>query len=191
MGTGKAVIIVTDGDATAYRAISQAAEALHLYPLRMSRGNPTPLRGPALVEAIDAAPAEPVVVMVDDQGEAGTGRGERALQTVLKASHLRILGVVAVASHTRQVAGVPVTVSVTRDGETTGGAVNKEGTQTGASVLRGDTVDILRQFPDVLVVGLGDPGKMGGHDRPEDGVPATEAALREILQRSGWDGNPA
>ncbi|WP_430626284.1 stage V sporulation protein AE [Sulfobacillus thermotolerans] len=51
----------------------------------------------------------------------------------------------------------------------------------------GDTVDVLADdVGDVPIIGLGDPGKMGGHDAIGHGVPATRRALEEVLQRSGY-----
>jgi stage V sporulation protein AE len=178
------VIVVTDGDATAWRAVAEAAHDLDLYPLRQSQGNPTPLTGEALVDAIVATGRSPVVVLADDKGDAGRGPGEAALDYLLRSARVRVLGVVAVASHTRPVAGVRPDVSVTADGRLIGGAVDKTGHPTG-SPLRGDTVDVLNgEAGDVLVVGLGDPGKMDGRDRAEAGAPATRAALARILAES-------
>jgi stage V sporulation protein AE len=181
------VIVVTDGDDTAWKAVEDACRALDCHALRASRGNPTPLDGEALVDAVVATGRSPVVVMVDDQGDANTGPGERALTHLLQSRRIRLLGVVAVASHTPHVEGVRPLFSVTADGRRVSGAVDKEGEATG-HVLRGDTVDVLAEAAEVgedapIIVGLGDPGKMGGRDRPERGEPATRAALAAILQR--------
>lgn len=177
----KKVIVVTDGDRTAYRAIRTAAKALNLTPVGDTEGNPTPLGGEAVIRAIREAPGDVAVAMVDDRGDAGRGAGERDLETILRAEALEVLGVVAVAAHTRGVAGTVPDVSVDAAGDVVRGAVGKEGERSGR-VLYGDTVDVLRRFPDVPVVGLGDPGKMGGQDRPQEGAPATTEALRMILQ---------
>lgn len=183
------VIVVTDGDHTAWRAISDAAQDLNLYPLRASSGNPTPLDGDELVEAIQQSGKSPVVVLVDDRGDADTGPGEHALDVLLKSDRINILGVVAVASHTPHVEGVRPDFSITADGQRIDGAVNKSGEPSGPQ-LRGDTVDVLnradRQYP---IVGLGDPGKMQGKDRTSRGEPATLAALSAILK--GVKGGPS
>lgn len=179
------VIVVTDGDETAWRAVSAAGEALGIRTLRLSHGNPTPVGGRRLADAVRASGASPVVVMVDDRGDPGRGAGERALGALLRDDGLDVLGVVAVASHTPHVRGVRPDVSVTAEGEVVSGAVDKEGDPAGGR-LRGDTVDeIRRSGRDVFVVGLGDPGKMDGHDRVATGVPATRKALELVLERAG------
>jgi stage V sporulation protein AE len=181
------VVVVTDGDRTAGQAVHEAAEALGLYVLEKSQGNPTPLDGPALVEAIQRAPRAPVVVMVDDSGEPGRGAGEAALATLLQHPAVRVLGVVAVAANTHPVRGVRPDLSVTADGRRVRQAVDKAGhpLRPGAP-LSGDTVDVLRKRPDLVVVGLGDPGKMEGADAVDRGVPRTREALQAVLERSGW-----
>ncbi|MCL8207570.1 MAG: stage V sporulation protein AE [Actinomycetia bacterium] len=182
------VIVVTDGDETAWRAVSTAAEALGVRTLRLSHGNPTPVDGGRLVHAVYESGASPVVVMVDDQGDPGRGAGERALGRILRDEGIHVLGVIAVASHTPHVDGVRPDVSVTAEGEVVRGAVDKDGEPAGG-VLRGDTVDEIRRAGrDVFVVGLGDPGKMDGHDRVGIGVPATRAALELLLERSARNG---
>ncbi|AUW93630.1 stage V sporulation protein AE [Sulfobacillus sp. hq2] len=182
------IIIVTDGDQTAYHAIEEASAALHLHPLKASRGNPTPLTGQELLEAIAKAPQEPVVVMVDDRGEAGTGRGEEDLEVLMNSDEVEVLGVVAVAANTHPVDGVTIDSSVTKTGKVVKGqAVDKGGNAVKTNVLHGDTVDVLADdVGDVPIIGLGDPGKMGGHDAIGHGVPATRRALEEVLQRSGY-----
>ncbi|MBX5466569.1 MAG: stage V sporulation protein AE [Firmicutes bacterium] len=175
------MIVLTDGDHTAYRAAEVACRRLGIGLVRASAGNPTPLRGQALVEAIRKTPGDPVLAMVDDRGDPARGRGERALEDILRAPELDVVGVVAVAAHTRGVAGVRPDASVTAEAETVSGAVDKEGDPAGP-VLHGDTVDVLARYPSVPVVGLGDPGKMDGEDRPERGAPATTEALRALLR---------
>lgn len=181
----KAVIVLTDGDDTAFSALIKACQELRCYPLRASHGNPTPLDGPALIQAIVEAPEEPVVVMVDDQGESGQGPGEKALQAILRDPAVTVLGVAAVAANTHPVRGVAVDASVTQDGQVVHRAVDKDGDPVKGNVLQGDTVDVLNRFSGPIV-GLGDPGKMQGHDSLAEGVPVTTQAIREILQRSGW-----
>ncbi len=177
------IIIVTDGDETAWHAVKAASESLGLTPLALSRGNPTAADADAIVAAAEAAPSGPVVVMVDDQGDSGRGPGERTLAQRLRDKRVRVLGVVAVASNTKGVDGVVPDMSVGQTAKPELGAVDKLGRPTSGPLL-GDTVDVLRDAPhDIPVVGLGDPGKMRGHDRLEDGVPATRAALQTILDQ--------
>lgn len=177
------VIIVTDGDETAWHAIAAASKSLGLTPLARSRGNPTAADADAIVAAAQAAPSGTVVLMVDDQGDSGRGPGERVLAQLLRDERVHVLGVVAVASNTHGVQGVVPDVSVGQAGTPAPGAVDKLGRPTSGPLL-GDTVDVLREAPHrIPVVGLGDPGKMRGHDRLEDGVPATRAALQVILDQ--------
>ncbi len=181
------VIVVTDGDVTAYRGIRAACEELGLTVVKATRGNPTPIRGQRLIDAIMAAgddAGRPVVAMVDDRGEPGTGAGERDLTTILASDQLQVRGVVAVAANTRGVAGVVPDRSVDKRQRIVRRAVNKGG-QAQGTVLRGDTVDVLRKFPEVPVVGLGDPGKMGGSDDASHGSPVTARALRALLNTNG------
>ncbi len=182
------VIVFTDGDQTAYEALSQACDELGCHPLRASQGNPTPLAGRQLVRAVLEAPKEPVVVMVDDRGDAGPGPGEAALADLTRAPELEVLGVVAVAANTRPVRGVDVTRSVDQHASLTTGAVDKEGRPVPSQTLKGDTVDVLQAFRGPII-GLGDPGKMQGHDSLAEGVPATRRALLEILRTA--EGNDA
>ncbi len=183
----KDVIIFTDGDDTAYHALSVACKELDLHPLRASRGNPTPLTGDRLIRAVVDAPRDPVVVMVDDRGDKDKGIGERALEDLVTSPELHVLGVIAVASNTHPVKGVMVDGSITNASSLVSTAVDKAGDPTQNSVLHGDTVDVLNRekFP---IVGLGDPGKMQGKDSIERGVPITKEALEEILRRSGYHG---
>ena len=190
------VIVVTDGDTTAYRGIHAACQELGLTVVKATRGNPTPISGQQLIDAILAAGDDthtPVVAMVDDRGESGIGRGERDLAAILASDQLEVRGVIAVAADTRGVAGVVPDLSVDKRQRTVRRAVNKRG-QVDGSVLRGDTVDVLRNFPAVPVVGLGDPGKMGGSDDASHGSPVTLRALRAIVnqenpvapENAGW-----
>lgn len=184
----KRVIVLTDGDHRAYQALKVACDRLGLGVVRDTQGNPTPLRGRSLIEAIVQTPGDPVVAMVDDRGDPERGRGERALEEILKSPRLAVLGVIAVAAHTKGVRGVEPDSSVTARARLTKGAVTKEGKPAGA-ILRGDTVDVLARYPKVPVVGLGDPGKMEGADDPAQGAPATRRALQEILRREGSERN--
>lgn len=179
------VIVVTDGDPTAWRAVEAASTELGLVPLAVSRGNPTPVDADRIVAEAKAQSGGPVVVLVDDQGDAGTGTGERILADLLRDSRVRVLGVVAVASNTPGVRGVVPDLSVDQSARSGGEAVDKAGRAVGGPLL-GDTVDVLRSAAEgPVIVGLGDPGKMEGHDALSAGVPATRAALAAVLRHSG------
>ncbi len=179
------VILVTDGDEAARRAVEVACRRLGLFCISRSAGNPTPLSGRALAELALSAADDPVVVMLDDDGEPDRDRGERALEELARDDRLEILGAVAVASDTRPVRGTPVDVSVDRRGRVAPRAVDKHGHLLDRRVVKGDTVDVLQRLRIPVVVGLGDPGKMDGRDDAGRGAPLTVKALREVLDRAG------
>jgi stage V sporulation protein AE len=182
------VILITDGDKVARRAAEEAAHRLGLRCISASAGNPTPLTGPELVELIKQALHDPVLVMVDDKGNPGRGPGEEALACICRHPEIRVLGAVAVASNTRWAKGVEVDLSVTRDCRVIHGAVDKDGYPEGRhQVLRGDTVDALREFDLPVVVGVGDPGKMEGADCREDGCEVTTRAILAVLSHAAGE----
>lgn len=179
------VILITDGDKVARRATEEAARRLGLRCISASAGNPTPLTGPELVELLRQAVYDPVLVMVDDKGNPGRGSGEEALSYICCHPEIRVLGAVAVASNTKRARGVPVDLSVTRDCRVVSVPVDKDGyPRAGQSVLRGDTVDVLRELDLPIVIGVGDPGKMEGADCREDGCEVTTRAILEVLSRT-------
>jgi len=185
MQTPVRVILITDGDKVARRAAEEAAHQLGLRCISASAGNPTPLTGPELLALIKQAVYDPVIVMVDDKGNPGRGPGEEALAHICRSEEVQVLGAVAVASNTRRARGVPVDLSVTRDGRVVEYPVDKEGhPRMRDNVLRGDTVDALRDLDVPLIVGLGDPGKMDGADCREDGCEVTTRAILEVLTRT-------
>lgn len=186
MGRRRAVILVTDGDRTARAAVEEACEALGLRSISRSAGNPTPVDAGAIVDLVKKAPDEPVVIYFDDEGEPGKAEGELALAGVARHPDIDVLGAVAVASNTPHVRGAEVDASVDRMGRVVGAAVDKKGRPKEGDRLRGDTVDVLERLGVRIVVGLGDPGKMGGMDRPGVGAPVTRRALQEVLERAGW-----
>lgn len=189
------VILITDGDKVARRAAEEAAHKLGMRCISASAGNPTPLTGPELVALIKQAVHDPVLVMVDDKGNPGRGPGEEALAHICRHPDIQVLGAVAVASNTKRARGVKVDLSVTRNGKVVQVSVDKDGYPRRDAVLRGDTVDVLRELNLPIVVGVGDPGKMEGADCHEDGCEVTTRAIREVLShlpRTGeLDGNQA
>jgi stage V sporulation protein AE len=180
----KRVILVTDGDEYAQEAITQACKNEGLYPVLSSGGNPTPLSGERLAWEIKQAPYDPVVVMLDDRGEVGEGKGEKALEHLLLDKSLNVLGVIAVASNTEEARGIEVTESVDRYGHVINRPVDKYGEPEpiGHRLLKGDTTEILARFPGVKVVGVGDLGKMKGNDNPAHGAEITTKCLKELLK---------
>jgi len=179
------VILVTDGDKAARKTVEVAARNIGARCISASAGNPTEISGERLVQLIKAAPHDPVVVMFDDVGMMGKGKGERVLEYVSRHPEIEVLGAVAVASHTRNVEGVEVDASVDRTGHLVAGPVTKEGYPEPAKhkYLEGDTVDILSELSVPVVIGTGDTGKMDGKDSFFEGAPITTKAFREILNR--------
>lgn len=178
------VILITDGDKVARRAAEEAAHKLGLRCISASAGNPTPMKGPELVELIKQAVHDPVLVMVDDKGNPGRGPGEEALSYICKHPDIEVLGAVAVASNTKRAKGVKVDLSVTRNCKVVQSAVDKDGRPRREPLLRGDTVDVLRDLDLPIIVGVGDPGKMEGYDCREDGCEVTTRAIREVLSHT-------
>ncbi|BAD40796.1 stage V sporulation protein AE [Symbiobacterium thermophilum] len=177
------VILLTDGDSAARRVAENVAQRLGLRCISASAGNPTPLSGPELVALIKQAVHDPVLVMVDDKGDPGTGPGEEALAYICRHPDIRVLGAVAVASNTRA-RGVEVDVSIDREGRVRDGPVDKDGQPRRRGRLKGDTVDVLNRLSVPIIVGVGDPGKTGGEIDLEAGCEITARAIRQILERS-------
>lgn len=183
------IILVTDGDVIAQRAVEKAAKNIGGRCISRSAGNPTPITGEEIVNLIKSAKYDPVVIMVDDIGNPGFGKGEKALNDILVHSDMKVLGVVAVASNTQDVTGVKVDFSVDYMGRIVSNAVDKDGVETKSNILYGDTVDIINKFSIPIVVGIGDIGKMRGKDNHAIGAPIITKALKEILNRSGAKDN--
>ena len=179
------VILVTDGDSVAQNAVEIAASNIGGRCISASGGNPTYLTGGQIVDLITTAHHDPVVVMVDDRGKKGKGKGEQAMDVILQSDAVHVLGVVAVSSNGKDCNGLQVTCSITKDGEIIDGAVDKYGNDIGEGDICGDTLSTLRGRKDLLIVGLGDPGKMDFQDEALKGAPITTKALQEVLKRSG------
>ncbi len=188
--TKRRVILVTDGDLVAKKAVEVASGNIGARCISSSAGNPTRLTGEQLAALIKKAPHDPVVVMLDDRGFQGQGKGERALEYLAGHPDIEILGVLAVASDTEFTRPVSVDCSVTSSGKLISQAVNKSGCikEDAGTSLTGDTVEILERVDIPVVVGIGDIGKMDGADDPDLGSPLTTKALKEILKRSGFCG---
>ncbi len=180
-------IIITDGDKTAKETLEYVAEHLGLRCISSSWGNPTPLTGEEILSQLKKAGEGPVLVMVDDKGASGKGQGESVLETICKDENIHVMGVLAVASHTDGIDGVPVKVSVTKEGAIIDGPVDKFGTPevSGHVRVEGDTVDILNNLDVPIIVGIGDIGKMDGADEASKGAPITTKAIEFILKESG------
>lgn len=185
MGDPVRVILITDGDKVARRAVETAAERMGMRCISASAGNPTPLSGPELVALIQEAPYDPVLVMVDDKGNPGQGPGETALLHICRSPEVQVLGAIAVASNTRRSRGTPVTAAITRDGRVINYPVDKDGNpESSRRLLKGDTVDVLESLHLPVVIGIGDPGKMDGADCRQNGCSVTVQAIMEVLSRT-------
>lgn len=184
----KRVIIVTDGDQRALAAVEKAAQNVQGRCISLSGGH---VEGDADLEPEEVAalvlstPHDPVVVMVDDEGQIGEGRGERILRHLATHPSLDILGVVAVASNAQHEAGVEVTASVGQDGRLVESSVSKDGQPQPTRYQHGDTLGVLHDIKVPVVIGLGDPGKMDFADDAAKGAPLTTKALETILARHG------
>ncbi|MFS0554013.1 stage V sporulation protein AE [Brevibacillus sp. 179-C9.3 HS] len=184
------VILVTDGDHIAQKVIENVAKEFGGRCISLSAGNPTPLRGSQMVELIKMTPYDPVIVMFDDNGDYGKGRGERAIEYVVKHPDIEVIGAIAVASNTRWVKGATVAYSVDNQGQVVDEAVDKDGyaDEQLQHHIYGDTVDILNDLHVPNVIGIGDIGKMEGRDSLQNGCPITKRAVQWIMERSGSHG---
>ncbi len=184
--TNRKIIVLTDGDRVAKKVVEKVAQNIGGRAISMSAGNPTPVTGSEIAAAVKETPYDPVLVMVDDCGSCYKGSGEKALEELANDPELDILGVVAVASDTSNVEGIPVTASVSRDGKVVPGPVDKIGNPEpdGHSKVEGDTVDVINQLHVPVVIGLGDLGKMDDADLVEEGAKITTLAVEEILKRN-------
>jgi len=184
----KKVILITDGDIYATRAIIHVAKVIGGTCIIPSSGNPSIHTGEELIQYILEAKKEPVLVMFDDSGIEGIGRGEQALLTVAKHPQIEVLGVLAVAAHTKHSEWTKIDVSIDREGNLTPFGVDKDGLQElELGRINGDTVYCLDSIDVPIVVGIGDIGKMYGNDCVERGAPITQKAIELILERSGFN----
>lgn len=181
----KDVIIVTDGDRTAQRAVEVAARNVGAACV-VASGYGRSRHGDAALQGVERkikeAECDLALVLVDDQGQRGEGEGEKIVQHLAASQWANILGVIAVASHLRGGRGVRVDASVAADGRVVQRPVDKDGeTEEDETMLHGDTVESLYRLGVPLIVGLGDPGKMDFADDAQRGAPITTRAVRLIL----------
>ncbi len=174
------VIIVTDGDKLALRALKMAAKRTHCWVVAQSAGNPTHLSGVELVQLVRAAPFDPVVILLDDNGDRNEAHGETALSVLAEHPDIQVIGALAVASNTPHVHGAPVDFSIDCTGNRVETGVDKDGKAIPDYLVFGDTVDVLRRADIPVIIGIGDIGKMCGEDAPERGSPITTKALQMI-----------
>jgi stage V sporulation protein AE len=180
------VIFVTDGDKVAKKVVEIATSNIGGRCISASSGNPTALKGQEIITLIKKADHDPVVVMVDDKGKEGIGRGEEAMEIIAKDSNIDVLGVVAVSSNGRDCDWLNVSCSITKHGNIIEGSVDKNGNDKGNTGICGDTLSVLKDMKDLVIVGIGDPGRMDYYDQISEGAPVTTKALQEILRRNGY-----
>lgn len=185
------IVVVTDGDRVAKKVVEKVAQNIGGRAISLSAGNPTEASGEKITAAIQKTPFDPVLVMVDDCGNQGEGRGEKVLKKLAAEPDIEILGVVAVASNTAAVEGVPITASITREGKVINLPVDKNGypEPEGHCRVEGDTVDIINSLNIPIVIGVGDLGKMEDADLVEEGAKITTIAVQEVLKRSHFSGD--
>ncbi|HEX6922190.1 MAG TPA: stage V sporulation protein AE [Bacillales bacterium] len=184
----KNVILFTDGDKYALKAVEHTAEEIGGRCISQSSGNPTPLSGKEIVELIKETPYDPVFVMVDDCGYRGEGPGEKAMRYIAGNPEVNVLGAIAVASNTDFKEWTRVDVSVDRSGELTEHGVDKHGVaDIEIGRMDGDTVYVLDELDLPVVIGVGDIGKMDNQDTVEKGCPITRQAVDLVLERSGYN----
>ncbi|MGN1401235.1 MAG: stage V sporulation protein AE [Bacillus sp. (in: firmicutes)] len=183
------VILLTDGDEYAKKAVETVAKEIGARCISLSSGNPTCITGPRLIKLIKQAKHDPVLVMVDDSGYIGEGLGEKVMQYIVKHPDIEVLGVIAVASKTKKNEWTRVDVCIDRDGNLTPYGVDKHGVpELEIGRINGDTVYSLDYLHIPIVVGVGDIGKMAKKDHFSVGAPITKQAVELILERSGFYG---
>lgn len=184
------VILITDGDEYACRAVTYVAKKVGGRCITKSQGNPSSLSGKELVKLIMQTPYDPVFVMFDDSGIVYEGFGEKALKYVATNKNIEVIGALAVASNTHHNEWTRVDVSIDSEGNLTEYGVDKNGMiDTELGRISGDTVYYLDLLNIPLVVGIGDIGKMGGRDDVLKGSPITMKAIQYILERSNLQKN--
>lgn len=187
MAEKRNVILITDGDDYARRAVERVAADVGGRCISHSHGNPSVLSGPNLVKLIKKAANDPVLVMFDDSGFLGEGAGEHALKYVAEHEDINVLGVIAVASKTHMAEWSRVDLCIDRDGELTPYGVDKHGLpELEMGRINGDTVYCLDKLDVPLIIGIGDIGKMARRDHYDRGAPITKKAVEIILERSGF-----
>jgi stage V sporulation protein AE len=181
------VIVITDGDQMARKAVESAARQVGARVISRSAGNPTPLSGRQIISLVQQAHHDPVLVMFDDNGHSNQSYGEQALREIMDDPSIEVIGAIAVASNTEHVNGVHVNFSLDQSGNVVHDGVNKDGLPQGFKepTIFGDTVDVLKEYSVPIIVGVGDIGKMEGKDSYWKGAPVTTQAITEILKRSG------
>lgn len=180
----KQVIIITDGDQYAQQAIDHIAKNLGGTSLSEFAGNPSLYQTRDIIQSVYQARENPIYVLVDDAGVYGVGSGEETILALVNDPIITIIGVVAVAAHTKNMEWSRVSLSIDQDGQVSEHGVDKEGVPISeVGRINGDTVYILDQLDLPNVIAIGDIGKMHGYDDKKRGYPITRKAIELILER--------
>lgn len=174
------IIIITDGDKIAQKAAEEAARNVNGRCISISSGNPSKITGDEAVKLIMCAKNDPVLIMVDDRGNTGRGKGEKIIQDIIRSSNVKVMGVVAVASNSKG-SGIKVNYSIDKYGNKIEYAVDKYGNCKRNNVLIGDTVNTINPKDIPVIIGIGDPGKMDGCDDLNKGCPILTKAVKLII----------
>ncbi|PJI09739.1 MULTISPECIES: stage V sporulation protein AE [Clostridium] len=174
------IIIITDGDKIAKKAAEEAAKNVSGRCISISGGNPSEITGNEAIKLIKCAKNDPVIVMVDDRGDIGRGKGEKIIQDIIKDHEVEVMGIVAVASNSKG-SGIKVDYSIDKYGEKVQYAVDKYGNCKNNKVLIGDTVNTINPKDIPVIIGIGDPGKMDGCDDLNKGCPILTKAVKLII----------
>ncbi|CQR46740.1 hypothetical protein BN1058_01014 [Paraliobacillus sp. PM-2] len=181
---GKEIIIITDGDHFARKAMESVSKQLGGTALLSLADNPSKITPSTMIHAIKQAKTKLVYVLIDDAGFSGVGSGEAILQALANDPDMIIIGAVAVAAHTKNKEWTRVSFAIDQDGNIIKNGVNKEGIPIYESGrINGDTVYLLDQLAIPTVVGIGDIGKMNRRDDVDKGCPITKKAIELILER--------
>lgn len=185
----KKVIFITDGDESAKRAVEHVAKSIGGICISSRDENNETIPSQTLIEQIRNATNEPILILFDDCGYHMEGPGEIAMRYVARDENVEVIGAIAVASTTHFSEWTRVDVSIDRFGHLTEYGVDKDGLpDIELGRIDGDTVSILDRLNIPIIVGVGDIGKMAGHDTVEKGAPITKKAIQIILERSGNNG---
>ena len=180
------VIIVTDGDLCAKNAVEIATCNIGGRCISASAGNPTEISGEVILNLIKIAKNDPVVIMVDDKGDIHNGFGEIVMEYILNCSEVNVLGVVAVASNTKNVKCIKVDCSVDRHGLIIDNAVTKDGYEKHNKKIIGDTLGVLNYKAVPIIVGVGDIGKFEEFNYGNIGASIITIALQKILEYNNY-----
>lgn len=168
----KTVIVITDGDKTAYNTVCKAANTIGACVIEQTAGNPTPIPAELIIEKIRNENRDTIIVLADDAGQIKIGAGSRAIDILITQGILA--AAVAVASNTPVNEGVEVNLSILKNGKVKHKGVDKYGRPKKDSFVYGDTVEELNKAK-VPVVGIGDAGKA---PRREKGVEVMIMAIK-------------